>query len=304
MTRKSKQKKEDFISKNKKVLLVLGVLFMLLVYFFPDIYSSYYYRDSVTESPQTEMKQVPFTIQGELLNQKKFVSVRVPILMYHYVEYIKDTNDTIRKSLNIIPSIFDEQIKTLKNDGYTFMTARELAHVINSDSPLPKKPIAITFDDGYRDVETDILPILKKYNTKATAYVVPGFTGGSDYMTKAQIQNVIKSGLVEVGAHTVHHVSLKGQPLSVVKSEVKESKKMLEDTYHIKVSSFAYPNGEFDETSVKIVKDAGFTSSVSTIPGIIQSDKNLFFLYRLRPGNRTGKALLDYLSQDVFTQPY
>ena len=59
----------------------------------------------------------------QLLNQKQFVSVRVPILMYHYVEYIKDTNDTIRKSLNIIPSIFEEQIKTLKNDGYTFRTA-------------------------------------------------------------------------------------------------------------------------------------------------------------------------------------
>jgi len=304
MAKKSKQKKEFFLLKYKNIVLILGVFFLLAVYIFPDLYTLYKNRYSVIESPRTEMKKLPKAIQKKLSHQSQTVSIRVPILMYHYVEYVKDTRDTIRKSLNIVPSVFEEQIKTLKNDGYTFMTARELANVISAVSTLPKKPILITIDDGHWDVDTDILPILKKYNIKATMYVIPGFTGGSDFMTKAQVEDVIKSELVEVGAHTVHHVSLKGKPLAIIESEVKESKKMLEDTYHINVSSFAYPNGAFDEASIKVVKDAGFTSSASTIPGIMQSDQNRFFLYRLRPGRRVGQELLDYLSQNVFTHPY
>lgn len=304
MARKSKQKRENFISRNKKILIILGVFFLLFIYIFPDMYSSYFSNSSVIENPQTEMKKVPISIQKKLLQQKKTVSVRVPILMYHYVEYVQDDGDTIRKSLNIIPSIFDEQIKTLKNDGYVFMTVSELSRVLDSNLSLPEKSVLITIDDGHWDVYTDILPILKKYNVKATAYIIPGFTGGSDFMTDAQIKNIIESGLIEIGAHTVNHVSLKGKPLTVVESEVKKSKKMLEGEYNIKVLSFAYPNGEFDEASIKVVKDAGFTTSVSTIPGIMQSSQNKFFLYRLRPGKRTGKVLLDYLSQKVFVNPY
>lgn len=303
MVRKSKQR-NNFFLKHRNIAIFLGVLFLLTISIFPDLHILYLNRSPVTESPQTEMKKIPMAIQGQLLNQEQSIAVRVPILMYHYVENIKDMKDSIRKSLNIVPSIFDEQIKTLKNEGYTFLTTRELADAINEKNALPKKTVVITLDDGHWDVATDILPILKKYKIKATAYIVPGFTGGSDFMTKAQVREVIKSGLVEIGAHTVHHVSLRGQPLPIVKSEVNESKKILENTYNIKVVSFAYPNGEFDETSVKIVKDAGLTSSASTIPGIMQSDQNRFFLYRLRPGKRTGKELLEYLSQEVFTHPY
>ena len=82
--------------------------------------------------------------------------------------------------------------------------------------------------------------------------------------------------------------------------EVDTSKKMLEDTYHIHVVSFAYPNGEFDEQSVQVVKQDGFTTAVSTIPGIAQDQNNRFFLYRLRPGGRIGQVLLDYLSSNSY----
>lgn len=304
MSKKTKQKKESIFTKYRHVVIFLGVLFLLFAYIFPELYSLYKNRLSDFESPQTEMKQLPSGIKNRLSDQKKVVSVRVPILMYHYVEYVRDTRDTIRQTLTIIPAIFEEQIKTLQNDGYTFMTVREVVNAMNSNFQLPKKPIVITIDDGHWDMETDILPILKKYNVKATAYVAPGLIGGSDYMTKTQMENVVKSGLVEIGAHTVHHVSLKGQPVSVLRSEIIESKKMLEDTYHISVSSFAYPNGAFDEAAIRVVRDAGFSSSASTIPGIMQSVQNRFFLYRLRPGARTGKYLLDYLSQNEFIHPY
>jgi len=60
-------------------------------------------------------------------------------------------------------------------------------------------------------------------------------------MSEDQVRDVLKSGLVEIGAHTVHHIALKGRSEKIVTYEVDESKKMLEDTYHISVVSFAYP---------------------------------------------------------------
>jgi peptidoglycan/xylan/chitin deacetylase (PgdA/CDA1 family) len=205
-------------------------------------------------------------------------------------------------SLNVNPNVFENQVATLKNAGYTFMTARELGEVIDGKMKMPVNPILLTFDDGHWDFDTDVLPILKQYHVKATAYIITGFIGGSDFMSEAQLQDVINSGLVDIGAHTVHHLSLKGLPLATVLYEVDESKTWLETNYHLAPVSFAYPNGSFDQQAVDVVRDDGFSTAVSTIPGIEQNNGNRFFFYRLRPGYRTGPTLLDWLQQSSFTE--
>ncbi len=220
--------------------------------------------------------------------------------MYHYVEYIKDKGDTIRQSLNITPDIFEEQLKTLTKNNFTFMTAKELAEVIDGKRFLPINPILLTVDDGHWDLSTVILPLLKKYQVKVTAYIVPGLLDGSDYLTKKQLQEVANSGLVEIAAHTVHHVALKGGSEKKNKYEIEESKKMLEEFLHIKIVSFAYPYGSYDQQAVDIVKEAGFTSAASTVAGVDQGEINRFFLYRIRPGQRTGEFLLSYLKDKPY----
>ncbi len=112
--------------------------------------------------------------------------------------------------MNVNPYVFEEQIKTLLAAGYTFVTAKDLGDILDGKMSLPQKPIVLTFDDGHWDLDTSVLPILKKYNIHVTAYIVPGFIGtNSDSLTPTQLQDIIKSGLVDVGAHTVHHAYLK-----------------------------------------------------------------------------------------------
>jgi len=275
----------------------IAAIFLFLLFFILFPQQNHKFK---TETSKSIQRSLPAEIKKRVEQASPSASIRVPILMYHYVEYVQDKNDTIRQSLNITPFIFEEQIKTLKNAGFTFMTARELGEVLDGKRFLPPNPIVLTFDDGHWDFVTDILPILKKYNVKATQYVIPGFTGGSDFMSKDQVQTAIASGLVDIGAHTVHHVWLKGLSLKKAEEEIIESKKMLESTYHIQVVSFAYPFGAFDVQAEKVVKENGFTTSVSTVPGIEQSETNRFFLYRLRPGRRTGEELLNWLKQDKF----
>lgn len=254
------------------------------------------------ETSKTDVVKLPLAIEKKFKKESQgLATFRVPILLYHYVEYVQDKRDTIRQSLDINPGVFESQVKTLSDAGYTFITARELGQVLDGKANLPKKPILLTFDDGHWDLDTDVLPILKKYHAKATAYIIPGFLGGSDFLSPDQLRDVIASGLVEIGAHTVHHVSLTNKFLPVVQYEVSQSKAMLEKDYHLLVVSFAYPGGAFDQQAINVVKNSKFSTAVSTIPGIAQSTANRFFLYRLRPGYLTGDSLLHYISQSTFS---
>ncbi|HSW97398.1 MAG TPA: polysaccharide deacetylase family protein [Candidatus Saccharimonadales bacterium] len=294
-------------------LIILIALVPISMFFYKEFS---FQTKTVVDTPKTLMKHLPpeekreiekrivsptpITIGRQIKQASLAATIRVPIFLYHYVENVQDKKDKIRVSLNIPPNIFEQQVQTLVNAGYTFMTAKELGDVLDGRMQLPPKPILITFDDGHWDFATDVLPILKKYQVKATQYVIPGFTGGSDFMTQTQVQEVINSGLVDIGAHTVHHISLKGKLLPIVQYEVNQSKSMLEHVYHIHVVSFAYPNGFFDAQAVQVVRAAGFSTAVSTLPGIEQNQQNRFYLYRLRPGYRTRENLLLYLQQNIF----
>lgn len=297
--KKSKKKQQEFFS--KRLFFVSSVLMVVLIVIFGYIIWQGFINPYVLETQKTEIQKLPPEIEKEL-KVASISAIRVPILMYHYVEYVKDKEDTIRQSLNIIPSIFEAQVKTLQDNGYTFLTAYELADILDEKKEVPEKPVLLTFDDGHWDLYTDVLPILQKYHVKATAYIAPGLLNGSDFLTTQQLEKIATSGVVEIAAHTVRHIWLKEKSLEVIQKEVKESKIMLEKLIQKRVVSFAYPFGAFDDAVVQVVKDAGFLTAVSTVPGIEQSKTNKYFLYRIRPGRRTGQDLTLYLEGKIFRQ--
>lgn len=227
---------------------------------------------------------------------------RVPILLYHYVEYVKDKKDTIRKSLSIPPNIFVKQLETLKNANFTFITTSDLADVMDGKINVPNNPIILTFDDGYKDFYTDVFPVLKKFKVKAVAYVVSGFIAKPNFMTTSQIKEIAKSGLVEIGAHTVHHAFLKGISFQTASLEISKSKEALTLLLGIPIVSFAYPYGAFDEQAIKLVKDAGFKTAATTLSSVLIDQSNRYSLPRIRSGARTGDELLTFLKQSVFAK--
>lgn len=291
--------KKSYLLRN--LTIIASLVFIILLAFGYILYSQF---ETTVETRRSEIKVLPSDVKQSLQKKAALSSpsatIHVPILLYHYVEYVQDKGDTFRESLNINPDIFDSQVATIQKAGYTFITAKDLADVLDGRRTLPDKPVILTIDDGHWDLATDILPILKKYNAHATAYIIPGFIGRSDFLSPKQLQEVIDSGLVEIGAHTVHHIALKGKLDPIVKYEVAESRAMLEKDYHVHVYSFAYPNGSFDEQAIKEVKDAGFMTAVSTIPGSLHNQEDRFFLYRLRPGRRTGQSLIQLLQATSF----
>lgn len=279
---------------NPIILVILCLLFSVLIII---------YKYSNFNKVIPDVVEIPPEVQKSIENTKPTKQIYVPILLYHYVEYVKDPGDTIRKSLNIIPAVFDVEVKTLKDAGYTFLTPKDLADVLDDKKELPQKPVILSFDDGYRDFYTDVFPILRKYNAKAIVYIVPNFLNKPNNMDTWMLKEIVKSGLVEIGAHTMDHSYLAGLPKKRVEYEVAESKKYLEKTLGIQVVSFAYPYGAFDNQAIDIVKNAGFRTAVTTIHGNLVMDTNRYFIYRLRPGARVGESLIKFVEEKSFPKP-
>jgi peptidoglycan/xylan/chitin deacetylase (PgdA/CDA1 family) len=247
-----------------------------------------YYEKKVFQLPE-EIKAK--RSQTASINKK----VKIPIIMYHYVDYIKDANDVIRKSLSINPVFFEQELKTLKEAGYQTYFVREIPDILDEKISYSTQSAVLTFDDGYEDFYTVAFPILKKYQMKATVYVIYDFIGRKGFMNEDEIKEVIKSGLVELGSHTLSHLYLKLSPESVVKRQIFESKKKLEERFGVEVKTFAYPYGAFSQKTADLVKEAGYMAAVSVIPSMQQSKNDLYYLGRVRPGIFGTKNIVEVI---------
>ena len=229
---------------------------------------------------------------GKYLTKQPSASLKIPILLYHYVEYNKDKRDFLRDSLNIPPHIFEAQIKTLQAAGYTFITPKNLPKLLDAPSADDKKYAILSFDDGYEDFYTDVFPILKKYNAPAVNYVVYNFIGRLNYLKESQIKELVESELIEIGSHTLNHTSLTGVNEQLAETEIEQSKKLLEKAFGVKIESFAYPYGFYNAQVKQMVRNAGYTTSVTIDAGNVVDKRSLLELKRVRPGYNIGKDLL------------
>lgn len=243
------------------------------------------------EAPYYEKKV--FKLPKELENKASVsATLKIPIIMYHYVEYVKDVEDLVKKRLDINPDLFEGHLKALKEASYKTYFVKEIPDILDGKIEYSSHAAVLTFDDGYKDFYTVVFPLLKKYQMKATIYVVVNFIGRRGFMNDKEIKEVLDSGLVELGSHTLDHLYLKLTPESTARKQIFESKKILEEKFKVKVETFAYPYGAFSKKTVDLVKEAGYKAAVSVIPSMIQSKENLFYLSRVRPGIFTPKTMI------------
>ena len=215
--------------------------------------------------------------------------------------------------LRVDPKMFERQIRWLRDDGWTFVFVSDL---LQNTQP---KSVAITFDDGYLDNFTCADTILEKYDAKATLYLVvdrynrdwsayknpdrrDGELARENKLDDEHVRTMIDSNRWELGAHTETHAYLPGLPCEAKRREIEGSKRKLAETFLVEVNSFAYPFGDYEREDVDLVRTVGFTSAVTTQPGIATdvaderfelkrikvsgNDNLLVFRMRLRTGFR------------------
>ncbi len=225
----------------------------------------------------------------------KGFSETIPILMYHYIE-VAPASSTL-KGLYLDPKIFDSQLEELQKNNYQTLFVSDVAESINNKNTIGDKNIVLTFDDGYEDFYTQAFPILKKYKTKATLYVIINALGTKGYLTREQVKELADSGLVEIGSHTFNHPDLRSLKNKDVKFEIEISKKILESITGKTIFSFAYPFGLYKPEFFKLASEAPYLTAVSVIPGTRQGESNNWILRRIRPNDRQGQVFINWLGE-------
>lgn len=120
---------------------------------------------------------------------------------------------------------------------------------------------ALTFDDGLRDVFDVAYPFLKENQIPFTAFVLSGKLGQPGYLTAEQLKTLSDDPLVTIGSHGVSHAHLSRLSESEQKEELETSKAELERLLQKPVRYFAYPFGDFSETTLRLVQDAGYEAA-------------------------------------------
>lgn len=174
---------------------------------------------------------------------------KVPTLMYHS---ITDDMAYIEYSINAVsPTDFEKQLKYIKENGYQTLFFDDLEYLGNYT-----KPIILTFDDGFVDFYNEAFPLLKKYNQKATLFMIVGYINCENYCTLEQLKEMEKSGLVDIQVHTKSHKNLTVISDEKLQEEVVESKELLEEYLDKKVTALCYPYGAYNKTVSKLVSNS------------------------------------------------
>ena len=179
-----------------------------------------------------------------------------PILLYHAVG--EPVEIEWPPSLIMPASLFEAHLQYLTQAGYKVVSVEELVSLLQNGGNLDKI-VAMSFDDGYRNNHTDAFPLLKKYNAKASFYVVHRDIGKTIYMDNDRLLELLANGM-EIGSHTINHAPLALIDPKYLPWEVGSAKKFIEknlDGYILK--GIAYPNGGYNEKVIESVKEYNFS---------------------------------------------
>ena len=179
--------------------------------------------------------------------------MKIPVLSYHSIN-----NDNSSLSLDV--NIFEKQILYFKKRG--FITNK--SNLINNNK---KKQLIITFDDGYKDILLNALPILKKYDYTATCFFVTSTIGKKNFwdmnkknyiskeiMTNNDINLWLSNGM-NIGSHSHNHFDLTTLSSDKLNYELKVSQKILEDKFGHKIENFCYPYGKVNKLVYERTRD-------------------------------------------------
>ncbi len=203
----------------------------------------------------------------------------LPIVMYHSVAPEVPKGNVLTVSVNT----FEKQMSFLKKHRYNVVALEVVKDYIFGKKRISGRTIALTFDDGYKDNYTYAFPILKKYNLPATIFIIFSEVGRPDRLSWEEIKEMMDSGLITFGSHTLTHPFLTSlQSSGDLKREILGSKVALEAKLGRPVGIFCYPSGRFNARVIQEVKDSGYQAAVVTNPGKKFPNNDLLALKRLR----------------------
>ncbi|KAA9396487.1 polysaccharide deacetylase family protein [Haloarcula sp. CBA1130] len=124
-----------------------------------------------------------------------------------------------------------------------------------------RRRVAVTFDDGFENVYTNALPVLREFDVPATCFLITDRIGGSTadgeaYMSASQVRELIASDLVTIGTHTHSHPWLSGvTDEATLRAEIEGAKTELEAQFDVDIDRFCYPYSDVTPEALALVRE-------------------------------------------------
>ena len=188
----------------------------------------------------------------------------------------------------VSPHVFEEQMSYLYKHGYHTIFLNDLCAFMEGKRSLPLKSVAITFDDGYLDNWIHAYPILKKYDLKATIFVVTNKveeegnavrfsltndTSREQYLSWPELKLISSSGIIDVQSHTHTHLpkireiakkkDLTNEDLYCLRRELITSKRLIEAKLDKECKYICWPWGAYNSQFINLARDCGYTGALT-----------------------------------------
>lgn len=223
---------------------------------------------------------------------QKQIPKNIPMLMFHQVT---DQELHTKHRIFVTKEQFAKQMQCLRDWGFESVSFKDLADWKNqkkSLSSFPKRPIVLTFDDGYQNNLTNALPILKQNNLKATIFLLTdndvntnfwdqGEVPESPLLSRAERQLLVSSGVFEIGSHGFRHekLSLKNRDEALL--ELQNSKKLLEAEFGREIPVYAFTYGDTNLELAELSRRAGYAYAINTDRGGLHFEENPHSIFRV-----------------------
>ncbi|HOV78944.1 MAG TPA: polysaccharide deacetylase family protein [Bacillota bacterium] len=241
----------------------------------------------------------------------------VAVLLFHAVDVASgNPNSTSLKDL-------EETFQALKDLGYNPIGLEEFHAFIDGRLNVPEKAVLITFDDGYRDIYENVLPLTEKFHYPAVVFTVtkwfaphPRPENSRPHLSVQEAGELLKSGW-SIGGHSYDgHRMIAGEggaagPYYVTRMWMAAEKRVeTEAEYKARVWSdicldraalemagvaeprdFAHPYGAFNADVVEMLNEAGYTYLYMDKPGLNRRGQNPSYIYRIPAGRNAHETM-------------
>jgi peptidoglycan/xylan/chitin deacetylase (PgdA/CDA1 family) len=217
----------------------------------------------------------------------------VPVLMYHRIADLdeRESRSPLMRDLTVSPADFESQVRYLAENGFTFLLARDVEQAVQEGHSLPRKAVAITMDDGYKDNFAQAFPILRKYGAVATIFLVSATVNTAGHLSWDDCL-LMRRDRVGYASHTVHHYELPSLTVAEMDYELRESKRAIESKVFDTVTAVAYPSGRYNRTVTERAEAAGYLAGWKKGGGPVQPGADMYLLPRVRVNG--GESLKDF----------
>ncbi len=243
---------------------------------------------------------------------------KLPILMYHSVSDAAEAGAAPYYRTTTSPARFAAQMRWLRERGCRGVALRAGLAWLRSEADAgpsgEPRPVALTFDDGFRDFATAAFPVLQQFGYAATVFLPTAFIGGNgagtrpdaptrksfkskECLTWEEVRELDRAG-IEFGSHTVSHPVLYDLSWPQIESELRHSKNALDERLDHASTAFAYPyaypeaDAAFTRSFEDLLQGAGYDCAVTTRIGRVGAADNARALRRLPVNDADDAALL------------